>query len=84
MASFVYVFTLYPASKKGTSSGPSVLDFTLMLMGSAICIYVMSEADEFISHPTKCTVTDFALSVVTVRTYGRGIKAGTWLDNTLI
>ena len=63
MASFVYVFTLYPARKKGTSSGPSVLDFMLMLIGSAICIYVMSEADEFISHPTKWTVTDYALSV---------------------
>ena len=64
MAAFVYVFTIYPASKKGTSSGPSILDFTLMLMGSAICIYVMSEADKFISHPTQFTNIDFYISVV--------------------
>jgi TRAP transporter 4TM/12TM fusion protein len=63
LAAFVYVFTFYPARRGDNSTGPSTLDLILMLMGGGICIYVMTEASEFIFHPNKFTIYDYAISV---------------------
>jgi TRAP transporter 4TM/12TM fusion protein len=65
MTAFVIVFIVFPARKKGASdSGPSIVDIILILVGSAICIYVMAHSSNFIARPTQWNNIDLAASVV--------------------